>query len=62
MLKTNFPCGHCGVIGVEITNCEDYFMEVFCGECGEEWVIEPDGFGDGGLVWAEAMQFFNEAT
>lgn len=58
MMKTNFNCKRCGKKTVEITHCGDSLMECYCSNCEEEWTTEPDGFGDGGLIWAEAMAFF----
>ena len=30
-------------------------VEVECTACGEDYEVEPDGLGDGGMEWVDAM-------
>lgn len=41
---------------LEIVSVDDGTMDVECTECGDEYVVEPDAFNDGGIkYWPAAM-------
>lgn len=57
--KPNYKCPYCELKGgIEIEDCDDSSVHIFCSLCRECGKVEPDGFGDGGLEWAEAMTYF----
>lgn len=58
-MKTNYKCPYCETKGVKITGCSDCSIDIYCPNCKESGTIEPDGLGEGGLEWAEAMEVFN---
>lgn len=48
-------CRECKTGKLEVVDCEDCLLTVECQRCGTVYDVEPDGLGDGGLEWAEAM-------
>lgn len=54
----------CKVCGgkVKIVDVDDISITVRCKskDCQEKYTVEPDGLGEGGLEWAEAMQLKRE--
>ena len=51
-------CRSCGG-QLEIIDADDATMSVVCQECGDEYVVEPDAFGDGCMTYY--VGFFQEA-
>ena len=47
-------CRTCSGI-LEITDADDATMTVECDECGDTYVVEPDAFGDGAVIYWPAM-------
>ena len=46
---------------LEIVGVDDGTMDVECTECGDEYVVEPDAFNDGGIkYWPAAMAELGE--
>lgn len=50
-------CRECGVGTVKIMGTGGFgdLVEVECPDCHESYEVEPDGLGDGGFEWVEAM-------
>ena len=41
---------------LEIVGADDATMDVVCQSCGDEYVVETDAFGDGGITyWPQVM-------
>lgn len=51
-------CRECQVGVLKVLGMGPYedTIEVECPECGEEYEVEPDGLGEGGLEMAEAYE------
>ena len=43
-------CRECGGV-LEITDADDATMTVACTECGDDYQVEPDAFGDGCVIY-----------
>ena len=43
-------CRSCGGV-LEITDADDVTMTVACQECGDNYVVETDAFGDGCMTY-----------
>lgn len=63
MVHVNLTDGCCRECGgpLRITDADDASMHVEC-ECGEEYVVEPDAFGDGGIEYWPAIMAELEAA
>jgi hypothetical protein len=50
-------CRECGEGRLEILGTGGFgdTVEVECQKCGEIYEVEPDGLGDGGFEWVDAM-------
>lgn len=48
-------CFRCKTGNLEVIDVDNCSITVFCDECNEEYRIEPDGLGQGGLEWIDAM-------
>ena len=48
-MRVDLQHGHCRTCGgeLEIVDVDDATMSVECKECGDEYLVEPDAFGDG---------------
>lgn len=57
-MNTEYKCPWCGKTGVIIDGVDDCSIDISCPHCEEAGRFEPDGLGEGGLEWAEAMAYF----
>lgn len=48
-------CRECKSKNVKIVDADECSITVHCLNCGEEYLLEPDGFGEGGMEWVEAI-------
>ena len=48
--KKDGVCRACGGV-LEITDADDATMTVECTECGDNYQVEPDAFGDGCMIY-----------
>jgi hypothetical protein len=50
-------CRECGTGKMVIVGSGSYddTIEIECNNCGDYQELEPDGLGEGGLEWVEAM-------
>ena len=53
MMLVSLKDGSCRSCGgqLEIIDADDATMSVVCQECGDEYVVEPDAFGDGCITY-----------
>ena len=51
---TDGSCRQCGG-PLTITDADDATMQVACDSCGDEYAVEPDAFGDGGIEYWPAI-------
>ncbi len=48
-------CRECEKGEVKVIDVDDCTMTVECPVCHETYLVEPDAFNDGGMIWAEKM-------
>ena len=48
-------CKECKRGTLTVIGVDDMNLLVQCGYCKEIYLVEPDGLGQGGLEWAQAM-------
>ena len=58
-LRTKYKCPFCEIEGVRISGVTDCSIDIYCPFCKESGTVEPDGLGEGGLEWVEAMEAFS---
>jgi hypothetical protein len=51
---TDGSCRQCGG-PLTITDADDATMQVACDSCGDEYAVETDAFGDGGIEYWPAI-------
>jgi len=61
-MKYKVKCRECGVGELKILGAamDVGGIDVVCLSCGETYAVEPDGLGDGGMEWVEAMRIESE--
>ena len=53
--KSDKACFECGG-QLTVVDADDISLTVVCEDCGEEWRLESDGLGDGGVeYWPRMM-------
>lgn len=55
MKRAKRICRECGEGTLKLVDADDISIYIQCQECHEEYSVEPDGLGEGGLEWVEAM-------
>ena len=63
MILVDLKDGACGACGGQmmVTAADDATMDIECSECGDGHTVEPDFFGDGGIIyWPQAMAELEE--
>lgn len=52
-MKVDKSAGSCRECGgqLQIVDVDDATMTVWCEECGDEYLVEHDAFGDGGATY-----------
>jgi len=58
---TDGCCRECGG-ELQVTDADDATMQVVCETCGDEYSVEPDAFGDGGVEYWPAIMVELEAA
>ena len=48
--KSDGVCRDCGG-QLQVADADDATMTVVCEDCGDEYLVEPDAFGDGGVTY-----------
>lgn len=48
--KSDGVCRECGG-QLQVVDADDSTMTVLCEDCGDEYLVEPDAFGDGGTMY-----------